>query len=279
MPSHGGLDGLRSLRREIRWRVKFLRQALRQKEDDDDYHFQINSDERDENLLLQWQARAIIYDLEEIKAWEVSCRHMRPSGPAEEARAARQESRSSVASSSRPRSMSRTRRENAHEDPEQNGTSYQGPTSQEIFAQRDRVMHATRRLPPLYLARKLETSITGRETSPKPEDESPPQQNPLGALEKSLDVYDSTRGIPTSGESNESEDTEDDGDVESLPNHNSNRPQDDLSRLSKMLFSGSIAVPSSSQAVAKDAGSSREPPRKKARMSGPELDGSGEGAD
>lgn len=84
IPTHGGLDGVHSLRRGLRLRVKFLRLALRQPDDDHDYHFLLNRNRRGENLTLHQHAEAIICDLEQIGAWESSCRHLQPFGPADE---------------------------------------------------------------------------------------------------------------------------------------------------------------------------------------------------
>lgn len=65
MGSHGELSGIHRLMVTVRERVIKLRQTLRR----------IKSGEDD---FLQREWSDFFLDLEEIKAWELSCRHMRP---------------------------------------------------------------------------------------------------------------------------------------------------------------------------------------------------------
>lgn len=87
MLSHGEFRGVRELWGIVRYRVRQLRHALGRTESNEDDEFHHSSEELDEDGYLRLLTVAFIRDLDEIKAWELSCRHMRPFSAAQEARA------------------------------------------------------------------------------------------------------------------------------------------------------------------------------------------------
>lgn len=235
--SHGGFDGLHSLRRDIRWRVVFLRQALRHEKDDEESESYHSSDESDEDDLLQRQTSAIVLDLEEIRAWELSYRHMRPSGPAQEARGARELSNAPSA----PYDVSEWLR--ATSTPEESHTGGGPPASEAMYM--------------------------GRGTPPGVD---------YRALFSDQDLYPQLNGeVLKASQRAQAKYFKDGADEESPRLQDSERPQDDRSFLSTTLFSGSVGVHPSFEheetGIPNTIETTYDTPTKKARTSGPQLEG------